>query len=265
MLRYFFFLTICVIAFQPSLCSTEHIANSPSEFPTHPTTLNHITTVEFPFFIGITIPSWPGLAAFSGSPTSTPNFTKEEIQGLFCIGSVSSLVVAHIECLKAFICSSRHGTELASFCRESPQNASYEITIKLRTQSCSLKPDASINYRDTILSETRILHSKNSTELIHEAATFVEAWIEQNQKNNERTAVDLTPCITTKRGKSIILKPVSLIWNKRHGIERNLREFFLISGTKTHTDRAFSALIFSLTCSAIGISFDTLSRISATK
>jgi|GEM_PF-3427221 len=264
MLRYFFFFTIYTITFQPSLCADQRPfqnENSPSESSEMPTIIKYITALEIPFFAGMFVPYLPLFVAFSANqPPPSP----KEAEAFVTFGSRAYLVITHIEWLKALISSSQHGKELASFYKETPQDASYEITITLRTQSCFKKPNACLNYRDTILSETKTLQSKKPLELIREANIFVETWIEKNQKNDERTAVELIPCITTKRGKSIVLKSISLIWNKRYGIERDLRELFLISkmGISPTDDTEFSS-VFSMYCLAMFIFFDRLARTAA--
>jgi hypothetical protein len=175
------------------------------------------------------------ISVHSGSHPASPFFS----------AWITAPFFAHLEWIKALIHNASHATELQSFYKEKPAHAFYEVMVTITSKSSeTIKPFD--------LSETKTFHHQEPLELIKEANTFITKWTEENEQRVKTIIITLAPSVTTQRGKTITLSPLSFAWNKRDGIDQDLRKKFFLTGS-THTQKTYTALGLSTLACAVFI------------
>ncbi len=229
----------------------EHLS-IPSFSSGHFSLIDIITTIEIPFLIGLTAPSWPLFAAFGHNPPVQVErlFAQETAQCLFGMMSISGLVLAHTECLKGFLYSQKHRVNISSIFSKQPQHCLYQLTIKLnRLKHVSEKNQT---FYITRFSEAKKFENLDPRKLIDEVTNYVKTWTNEHTKEGEDITVDLTPTLLLERGKPFHFKTQSLLWNEHVGIERTLRETLLV-GKNLSPQSATTTFGYSLACATIGL------------
>jgi len=246
MLRSLFLLTFFATASTACVAEQKQSREYPTLGSRHFSLEQILTGIELPFLAGMTAPSWPFLGLMYGEPETLKLLCL--FPALLAITKYSALGTAHIEWLKATCASGNHKTSVSSFFKTKPADATYNVTVTLEETR-----KAKDERRKTLSSTEKKFENTDSHTLIQDILTFATSWTHQHNEDKERELfVFINATVTTKQGKPFVLTPLSLQWDERVGIERDLRELLLVD-THTHTTKAFRSLGYSIGCAALGL------------
>ena len=207
----------------------------------HFSSIDIITAIEAPFFIGLITPFCSFFTSFEHNhPAQIKRlFAREPVYFFLGTMAIAGLVLAHTECLKGFLYHQKNMVTVSSFFSKQPQNCLYQLTVTIEDYM-------------THMFETKIFENSNPHIVIDEITQFIKIWTNKHKTKNDFAAINITPTLLFNRGKSLHFKTKSFLWNEQVGVERTLRETLLV-GTNICPQAAVTTFGYSFAFAVIGL------------